>query len=196
MRVWDDFSQCRVDSRFAAIRLLFNLDHVSPCPLYFAAGKGLMSGKAMGFGGFCGIAAFQSAILTLLVWLEVGREFGWLDAAVGISAGVGIATTIALWIRYLRYLKNSRGHSLRLPSKRIPRFLAAFALYSCAFIFIYLIPMMDSRLFHPPNQGRHTLTWAVGYSLWMGLWFAVRFGRKRTSSQQLLPESGAGAGPS
>jgi hypothetical protein len=45
----------------------------------------------MRLNAFSGIAAIQSG-LVLLVWLQVGRSFGWRDAAFAISCGFVLAS--------------------------------------------------------------------------------------------------------
>ena len=70
---------------------------------------------------YLGVLAFQTTLMTLLVWFEVEQGFGWLDFAFAMS-GAAVFTSMPLVLRYAAP-KAGWTVTLRLPSGFWPRLL-------------------------------------------------------------------------
>jgi len=118
---------------------------------------------------FSGVAAIQSGLMLMLVWLEGGRSFDWRDVAFAISCGLILTSLIFAIISITKRQVATGGLRLQIPSHFIPRFL----FYWCAFMLVRAIPAADGYLLHPFNTERTTITTIFGWSAWMALVFAI-----------------------
>lgn len=109
------------------------------------------------------VTLILSAVVSFLILVKVGRNFGWLDLAYAIGWGALLTCAMFPILFIVRRLKGADWHP-RL------RFAGRFITWWCVLALAYAIPRADNYFLH--HQLEHNLLDLLGETIAIALGFA------------------------